>query len=161
VVVHGDGTSLWTMTHHRDFAVGFVGLIGNPQAIGQSFHITSDELLSWNQIYTIVAQAAEVEPNLVHVPSELIARYDPEWGDSLLGDKAHSMVFDNSKIRKFVPQFHPVIPFWQGAKEIMAWYDEDSRRQVVDQHNDLIQDRLIEAMQRTTEDISSRVVSAS
>jgi nucleoside-diphosphate-sugar epimerase len=149
VVVHGDGTSIWTMTHHRDFAVGFVGLLGNPQAIGQTFHITSDEWLSWNQIYTIAAQAAGVEPKLVHVPSELIARYDPKWGASLLGDKAHSMVFDNSKIRKFVPEFHPVIPFQQGAEEIMAWYDEDPRRQVVDQHNDTIQERLIEAMKRT------------
>jgi nucleoside-diphosphate-sugar epimerase len=157
VVVHGDGTSLWTMTHHRDFAVGFVGLLGHPQAIGQSFHITSDEWLSWNQIYTIVAQAAGAEPNLVHVPSELIARYDPEWGASLLGDKAHSMVFDNSKIRELVPEFHPTIPFWQGAKEIMAWYDEDIKRQVIDQHNDLVQDRLIEAMQKANEDISSRV----
>ena len=111
VVVHGDGSSLWTLTHHRDFAVGFVGLLGNPHAIGQSFHITSDECLSWNQIYTIVAQAAGVEPQLVHVPSELIARYDPEWGASLLGDKAHSVIFDNRKIRQLVPQFLPAIPF--------------------------------------------------
>ena len=151
VVVHGDGTSLWTMTHHKDFAVGFVGLLGNPQAIGQSFQITSDESLSWNQIYTIVAQAAGVEPQLVHVPSDMIARLDPEWGASLLGDKAHSMVFDNSKIRKLVPQFNPVIPFWQGAKEIMAWYDEAPRRQVVDEHNNLVQDKLIEAMHGITE----------
>jgi len=148
VVVHGDGTSLWTMTHHRDFAVGFVGLLGNPHAIGQSFHITSDESLSWNQIYSIVAQAAGVEPNLVHVPSELIARYDPEWGDSLLGDKAHSMIFDNRKIRQFVPQFCPTIPFWQGAREIIAWYDEDNSRQVVDPHVDGLQDQLTAAMER-------------
>ena len=153
VVVHGDGTSLWTMTHHRDFAVGFLGLLGNPQAIGQIFHITSDELLSWNQIYTIVAQAAGTEPKLVHIHSELIARYDPEWGASLLGDKAHSMIFDNSKIRRFVPEFNPVIPFQQGAEEIMAWYDEDPSRQVVDQHNDQIQDRLIEAMQGASRDL--------
>jgi nucleoside-diphosphate-sugar epimerase len=150
VVVHGDGTSLWTMTHHRDFAVGFVGLLGNPQAIEQIYHITSEEWLSWNQIYTIVAEAAGAEPELVHVPSELIARYDPDWGDSLLGDKAHSMLFDNGKIRALVPQFQPVIPFRQGAKEIMAWYDADARRQLVDPHNDLIQDRLVEAMQRAT-----------
>ena len=153
VVVHGDGTSLWTMTHHRDFAVGFVGLLGNSQAVGQCFQITSDEWLSWNQIYTIVAEVAGAEPNLVHVPSEMIARYDPEWGASLLGDKAHSMIFDNSKIRKFVPEFHPVIPFQQGAAEIMAWYDEDPSRQVVDQHNDLLQDRLIEAMQGASRDL--------
>src|SRR4030042_1705176 len=148
VVVHGDGTSLWTLTHHRDFAVGLVGLLGNPHTIGQSFHITSDESLSWNQIYTIVAHAAGVEPRLVHVPSELIAQYDPRWGDSLLGDKAHSMLFDNRKIRQLVPQFHPVIPFWQGVKEIIAWYDEDKSRQLVDQQYDEVQDRLIAAMQK-------------
>jgi nucleoside-diphosphate-sugar epimerase len=148
VVVHGDGTSLWTMTHHRDFAVGLLGLLGNPHSIHQTFHLTSDESLSWNQIYTIVGQAAGVEPLLVHVPSEIIARYDPEWGASLLGDKAHSMVFDNRKIRQFVPQFNPVIPFWQGAKEIIAWYDEDPNRQVVNVQADRLHERLIEAMKR-------------
>lgn len=148
VVVHGDGTSLWTLTHHRDFAVGFVGLLGNPHALGQSFHITSDEWLSWNQIYAIVAQAAGVEPRLVHVPSELIALYDPEWGSSLLGDKAHSIIFDNSKIRQLVPQFQPAIPFWQGAQEIIAWYDADVSRQVVEPYVDDVQNRLAAAMMR-------------
>jgi nucleoside-diphosphate-sugar epimerase len=148
VVVHGDGTSLWTMTHHRDFAIGFIGLLGNPHAIGQSFHITSDESLTWNQIYTIVAQAAGVEAKLVHVPSALIALYDPDWGDSMLGDKAHSVIFDNHKIRQLVPEFRPAIPFWQGAREIIAWYDEDPARQKVDRHNDNIQDQLIAAMAR-------------
>jgi nucleoside-diphosphate-sugar epimerase len=148
VVVQGDGTSLWTMTHHRDFAVGFVGLLGNPRAIGEVYHITSDELLTWNQIYTIVGHAAGVEPKLVHVPSEIIAEYDPGWGASLLGDKAHSMIFDNSKIRQLVPEFKPAIPFEQGAKEIMAWYDEDVSRQVVDERNDKLQDELIVAMNR-------------
>ena len=136
------------MTHHRDFAVGLVGLLGNPHAIGQTCHITSDEHLSWNQIYIIVAHAAGVEPELVHVPSDLIAEYDPGWGSSLLGDKAHSVIFDNSKIRTIVPQFHPVIPFWQGAQEIIAWYDEDKSRQVVDPHNDHVQEQLIAAMMR-------------
>jgi nucleoside-diphosphate-sugar epimerase len=148
VVVHGDGTSLWTLTHHRDFAVGFVGLLGNPHAIGQSYHITSEESLSWNQIYTIVAQAAGAEPKLVHVPSELIARYDPEWGCSLLGDKTHSVVFNNGKIRQLVPEFQPVIPFWQGAQEIMAWYNEEASRRVVDPVVDRLQDQLIAAMKR-------------
>jgi nucleoside-diphosphate-sugar epimerase len=151
VVVHGDGTSLWTMTHHRDFAVGFLGLLGNPRAIGDSFHITSDEWLSWNQIYLTVAQAAGAEADLVHVPSELIARFDPEWGDSLLGDKAHSMIFDNSKIRQLVPQFKPEISFRQGAQEIMAWYDEEASRQVVDPKNDQVQDRLVEAIHRVAD----------
>jgi nucleoside-diphosphate-sugar epimerase len=150
VVVHGDGTSLWTMTHHRDFAVGLVGLLGNPKAMGETYHITSDESLSWNQIYGLVGQAAGVEPQLVHVPSELIARYDPDWGASMLGDKAHSMVFDNRKIRSAVSQFQPQIPFSQGAQEIIAWYDEDPARQVVDKHNDRVQDLLIEAMKRAS-----------
>jgi nucleoside-diphosphate-sugar epimerase len=148
VVVHGDGTSLWTMTHHRDFAIGFVGLLGNPHALSQSIHITSDECLSWNQIYNITAQVAGVEPQLVHIPSDLIARVDPEWGASLLGDKAYSMIFDNSKIRQLVPQFHPTIPFWQGVREIIAWYDEDVSRQVVDPYFDEVQDRLIIAMKK-------------
>jgi nucleoside-diphosphate-sugar epimerase len=148
VVVHGDGTSLWTLTHHRDFAVGFVGLLGNPHALGHCFHITSDEWLSWNQIYQTVGHAAGVEPHLVHAPSEIIAAYDPEWGVSLLGDKAHSMIFDNSKIRRLVPEFHPVIPFWQGAHEIIAWYDADISRQVVDAHIDEVHDRLVGGMKQ-------------
>jgi nucleoside-diphosphate-sugar epimerase len=147
VIVHGDGTSLWTLTHQRDFAVGFLGLLGNPHALGQSYHITSDEWLSWNQIYEIVGQAAGVEPRLVHVPSEVIAAYDPEWGASLLGDKAYSMIFDNSKIRRLVPEFKPVIPFWQGAQEIMDWYDVDTARQKVDPQVDAVHDQLVASME--------------
>jgi nucleoside-diphosphate-sugar epimerase len=148
VVVHGDGTSLWTLTHHKDFAVGLVGLLGNPQSIGEAFHITSDEWLSWNQIFEVLAQAAGATPRLVHVPSELIAAYDPQWGASLLGDKTHSMIFDNRKIKRLVPDFNPVIPFWQGAREIIAWYDADPARQKVDPAFDALQDRLIAAIQR-------------
>lgn len=143
VVVPGDGTSLWTLTHHKDFAVGMVGLLGNPHAVGEAFHITSDEWLSWNQIYELVARAAGVEPRLVHVPSDLIAAFDPVWGASLLGDKSHSVIFDNSKIRRLVPDFHPVIPFWQGAKEIVAWYTADSARQGINPTLNSLQDRLI------------------
>jgi len=148
VIVHGDGTSLWTLTHHRDFAVGFVGLLGNPHAVGEAFQITSDEWLSWNQIYELVAQAAGAEPRLVHVPSDLIAAYDPAWGASLLGDKAHSMIFDNSKIRRLVPEFRPSIPFWQGVQEVLAWYDSDPARQVSDPYYDALQDRLIGIMEK-------------
>lgn len=144
VVVHGDGTSLWVLTHQRDFAVGFVGLLGNLRAVGEAFHITSDELLTWNQIYAIVGRAAGVEPKLVHVPSDAIARADPEWGAGLLGDKAHSVIFDNSKIRRFVPDFAPATPFSRGAEEIMAWYDADPARQRVDGWLDALMDTLIE-----------------
>ena len=146
VLVHGDGTSLWTLTHHADFAVGLVGLLGNPHAIGDTFRITSDEWLSWNQIYTLLAQAAGAVPQLVHATSELIAAFDPEWGAGLLGDKSHSMIFDNSKIRRLVPEFRPRIPFWQGAREIIAWYDAHPEFQQVDAAFDALQDRIIAAV---------------
>lgn len=148
VVVPGDGTSLWTLTHHEDFAVGFVGLFANPRAIGGDFHITSDEWLTWNQIYTLIADAAGVEAKLVHVPSDLIAAFDPEWGGSLLGDKSHSMIFDNTKIKRLVPDFNPTIPFSQGAREIVGWYDADPKRQKADEKFNALNDSLIEAYQK-------------
>jgi nucleoside-diphosphate-sugar epimerase len=145
VIVHGDGTSLWVLTHHKDFAKGFVGLLGNHHAIGHAFHITSDELLTWNQIYTLLAHAAGVEPQIVHVPSDLIAAFDPEVGAGLLGDKAHSVIFDNSKIKRLVPDFAATVPFSQGAKEIVAWFDADPARQVVDEKASHLIDKIIAA----------------
>ena len=145
VVVHGDGTSLWTLTHHADFARGFVGLLGNPGAIGEAVHITSDEALTWNEIYQLVGRAAGVDPKLVHVPSELIAAYDPEWGVSLLGDKAHSMVFDNAKLKRLVPGFRARIPFEQGAREIVAWFDADPANRPVETRLDQTIDRILAA----------------
>jgi nucleoside-diphosphate-sugar epimerase len=145
VIVHGDGSSLWVLTHHEDFAKGFVGLLGNYRAIGEAFHITSDEWLTWNQIYQFVAQAAGVEARLVHIPSEYIAAFDAEWGASLLGDKANSMVFDNSKIKRLAPGFAATIPFSRGVEEIMAWFDADPARQKVDEKLDDQMDRIIHA----------------
>ncbi len=144
VVVHGDGTSLWTITHHTDFARAFVGLLGRREAIGEAFHITGDETPTWNQIYSAIAEAAGVEPHLVHVPSDAIAAMDEEFGASLLGDKAHSMVFDNSKIRGLVPGWTALVPFRQGAQEIVDWHDADPDRRVVDERLDAIYDRLVE-----------------
>lgn len=132
VIVHGDGTSIWTLTHNTDFAKGFVGLLGNSHARGEIFHITSDEWLTWNQIHLLLGEAAGVTPKLVHVPSELIAVYDQNIGSSLLGDKAHSAIFDNSKIKQVVPEFVCTVPFSQGAKEIIAWHTAELARQVVD-----------------------------
>lgn len=143
VIVHGDGTSLWTLTHHRDFARGFVGLLGNNHALGETFHITTDEVLTWNQIVQLIARAAGTEADIVHVPSEFIAAFDPEWGDGLLGDKAHSMVFDNTKIKRVVPDFNATIPFARGVEEIMAWFDEDPDRRVIDAELNLLIDRII------------------
>lgn len=145
VIVHGDGTSLWTLTHHRDFAKGLVGLLGNSHAIGDAFHITSDEILTWNQIAEILAHVAGVEPRIVHVPSEVIAAYDERWGASMLGDKAHSMIFDNTKVKRVVPGFAATIPFSLGAREILAWFDADPARQVVDAPLDQLMDRIIAA----------------
>lgn len=148
VVVHGDGTSTWVLTHHADFARGFVGLLGNPATLGEAFHITSDELLTWNQMYDILAGAAGAEPRIVHAPSELIAEYHAEWGAGLLGDKTHSVMFDNSKIKRFVPDFVCTIPFVRGAEEIMAWYDEDRARQEVSEEYDRAMDEIVAAMER-------------
>jgi nucleoside-diphosphate-sugar epimerase len=145
VVVHGDGTSLWTLTHHEDFARGFVPLLGHPRTLGESFHITSDDVLTWDQITQALAAAAGVPADIVHVPSEVIAAADPEWGASLLGDKAHSMVFDNAKLRGVVPGYRAVIPFEQGAREIVAWHDADRARQRIDAGVDALTGKLAEA----------------
>jgi nucleoside-diphosphate-sugar epimerase len=149
VVVHGDGTSIWTLTHHKDFALGLVGLLGNPKALNEAFHITSDEWLSWNSIFTTLAKELNVKPHLVHVPSSLIAKYDKETGDSLLGDKAHSMIFDNSKIRNAVPDFNPRIPFSQGAKEIVKWHMDNAGSLKIDERINGYMDKLIHDLSGT------------
>ena len=143
VVLHGDGTSIWTLTHHTDFAVGLVGLLGKPEAIHEAYHITSDEWLTWNQIYHILAKELNVFPQIVHISSEIIAQYDQVIGDGLLGDKAHSMIFDNSKIKKTVPDFNPVVSFQQGAKEIVKWYLENTLQHEPDKRINLFMDRII------------------
>jgi len=143
VVVHGDGTSLWTLTHTEDFAVGFVGLLGHPLAVGDTFHITGTHAPTWDQIYTWLADAAGVRsPDLVHVASETIARVLPELGAGLLGDKAHSMVFDISKVRTLVPEFGTTITYDVGAAEQMSWFDANPEAQVVDADLDAAFDRL-------------------
>ena len=144
VVVHGDGTSLWTLTHHADFAKGFVPLLGHPRTIGDAFHITSDDAPTWDQITRALASAAGVEARIVHVPSDVIAAADPAWGAGLLGDKAHSMIFDNSKLRTVVPDFRATIPFEQGAREIIDWYDGDPARRQVDPRLDTLMDDLVQ-----------------
>ena len=145
VIVHGDGTSLWTLTHHDDFARAFVPLLGHPRTLGEAFHITSDDVLTWNQIAQTLAAALGVTARLVHVPSDAIAAAEPDWGAGLLGDKAHSMVFDNAKLRRVVPGWHAVIPFEQGARQIVDWYLADPARQVTDAGLDAVMDKLAAA----------------
>ncbi|MDR3707014.1 MAG: SDR family oxidoreductase [Capsulimonadaceae bacterium] len=147
IIVHGDGTSLWTMTHHKDFAKAFTGLLANPRAIGEAYHITSDDYWTWDQIAEIFADAAGTVADIVHVPSEVIATYDARWGAGLLGDKAHSMVFDNSKIKNLVPDFKATIPLQAGAREVMDWYDADPARGKVDPSRDALIDAIIAAQQ--------------
>jgi nucleoside-diphosphate-sugar epimerase len=142
VIVHGDGASLWTVTHNTDFARAFVPLLGHPRTLGEAFHITSDDVLTWDQIAYALGAALGVTPRLVHVPSDVIAAHDPEWGAGLLGDKTHSMVFDNSKVKSVVPGWNAVVPFERGAREIAAWHLEDTARQGVDEKLDALMDKL-------------------
>jgi nucleoside-diphosphate-sugar epimerase len=142
VIVPGDGTSLWTLTHHEDFARAFVPLLGHQRTLGEAIHITSDDVLTWNQIAETLAAALGVTAHLVHVPSDAIATADPGWGAVLLGDKAHSLVFDNTKVRSLVPGWYAKIPFERGAREIVDWYRADPARQVTDAALDAVMDKL-------------------
>jgi nucleoside-diphosphate-sugar epimerase len=143
-LIHGDGTSLWTLTNHRDVARGLVGLIGLERSVGDAIHITSDEILTWDMIAKELAAAAGVEADIVHAGSNLVAEAFPEWADGILGDKAHSLIFDNSKIKSLVPDFVASVPFALGAREIVSWYDEDPSRQVVDRDLDARIDTFLE-----------------
>ena len=142
VVVHGDGTSLWTVTHNTDFARGFVPLLGHRKTFGEAFHITSDDFLTWDAIAQALAAALGVTPRIVHVPSDVIAAADPAWGVGLVGDKAHSTIFDNSKLRTIVPGWHARVPFERGASEIAEWHLADPARQVVNPELDALMDKL-------------------
>ena len=148
IIVHGDGTSLWTITHSDDFAAGFTGLLGHQQAIGHSFHITSDEVLTWNQIYEAVAEAAGARVDMVHIPSDFICRVAESlgqgwmWGN-LLGDKAVSVIFDNSKIKSFVPEFIATIPFREGIKRTVRWFETDPARMTVVEETNRFMDKVI------------------
>lgn len=132
VIVHGDGTSLWAVTHAEDFSRGFLGLLGHPRSLGQAFHITSDERLTWNDIYNAIGAALGVKPNLVHIPSDFIVKVVPDLMGTLIGDKTWSVIFDNSKIKSFVPEYQAVIPFHTGIKRTLDWYHQDPSRQRID-----------------------------
>lgn len=154
IIVHGDGTSLWTLTHADDFAKGFLGLLGNVHALGQAFHITSDELLTWNQIYGTIADSVGAKANIIHIPSDFIARFDQEFGAGLLGDKAHSVIFDNSKIKTFVPEFRASIPFSEGIKRVIAWFEEDETRKRVDTRENTTMNRIVDAYLKSSDNQS-------
>jgi nucleoside-diphosphate-sugar epimerase len=144
IIVHGDGTSLWTITHNTDFAKGFTGLMGNSMAIGHAFHITSDEVMTWNMIYELIGKAAGVKPDTIHISSDFISMVHPESLGSLLGDKALSTVFDNSKIKKFVPDFNATVSFESGIKRSVEWFLEHPELCVADTQWDASMDMIID-----------------
>jgi nucleoside-diphosphate-sugar epimerase len=145
VIVPGDGTSLWVLTWNGDFAHGLMGLLGNPHALGEAFHITAEEVLTWNQIYLEVYRALGLEPNLIHIPSDLIARFDEHAMGSLIGDKSNSVVFDNSKIRRFVPDFKCKVDWAEGLRKALAWFDADDSRKAIDHSMNSMWDSIIRA----------------
>ena len=148
IIIHGDGTSLWVLTHNTDFAVGIIGLFGKVEAIGEAYHITSDELITWNQIYQMIADELGVPLKAVHIPSDFIAKYNPLHGSGLLGDKSHSVIFDNTKIKRLVPEFNCKIPFSQGVKEIISWYKNNPDWQVVNEEINKSVDEIIAAYEK-------------
>ena len=156
VIIHGDGTSLWTMTHNSDFAKGFCGLIGNPHAIGEAFQITNDETLTWNQIYECIADALGVKLNAVHISSEFLASVsDYDFMGSLIGDKACSVVFDNTKLKKAVPEFCPCVHFEEGIRQTIQNVLAHPELQIEDPEFDTWCDRVIGAMEKTRKEIVS------
>lgn len=145
-IVHGDGTSLWTLMHSSDFARALVPLLGNAHAIGESVNVVSGDILTWDQIHLILAAAAGVRaPALVHRASESIARYWPAWSDVLECDFRHSMLFDAAKLRRLVPEFAPVTPFTAGARELIGYHDADPARRQVNADLDAALDQLAAA----------------
>ena len=147
IAVHGDGTSLWTLTHAEDFAVGLVGLLGNPRAIGETFNITGSDVYTWDQIYTIIAEALVVEAKLVHVASEMYPLVAPEWfwSGEMVGDIGHSAVFDNTKIRTFVPGFAPRLTFHRAAVRMIAWRAAHPESTKGDEATDAVLARIVDA----------------
>ncbi|MEJ2552161.1 MAG: SDR family oxidoreductase [Anaerolineales bacterium] len=145
IIVHGDGSSLEVVTHAEDFGRGFLGLLGEPRALGEAYHITTDEVQTWNQIYATIAEALGVEAKMVHIPSDFIVSVDAELTGTLLGDKTWSIVYDNRKIKSLLPEYEAVIPFRDGIRRTLAWFDADESRRRVDEGVNARMDRILQA----------------
>ena len=153
VIIPGDGLSPWTITHNTDFAKGLVGLLGRKEAVGEAFHITSDEAPSWNDIHAMTAEAAGVDaPVFIHMASDFIAHAMPEKFGSLLGDKSHPALFDNSKLKRLVPGFQATTPYRAGIARTLRWFDADPARRTVDHAMCARWDKLIAAYSRGLEE---------
>jgi nucleoside-diphosphate-sugar epimerase len=149
IIVPGDGSSLWGLTWNADFAIGLVGLFGKKPAIGEAFQITSDEVLSWDQIYLEAFRALDIKPNIIHIPSDLIAAYWPHAVGSLIGDKVNSVVFDNSKIKRFVPEFNCTVNWAKGLRRAIAWHEAHPQFQTIDVEMVALWSRIIDAYERS------------
>ena len=149
VIIQGDGTSLWTLTHNTDFAKGFIGLMGNPHAVGNAFHITSDEALTWNQIYQVIADALGVELKACHVSSEFLDAAGPyDFRGGLLGDKANTVLFDNTKLKRAVPGFEATVRFEEGVRKTIANILSHPEWQQADPAFDAWCDRVIDTLEQ-------------
>lgn len=148
VIIPGDGTSLWVLTWNADFAKGLIGLLGNDEAIGEAFHITSDEVLTWDQIFLEVYQALGLEPNIIHISSEMIIRHDPDKLGTLLGDKVNSVVFDNGKIKRFVPGYDCEVNWAEGIRRSLTWFESHPEFQTIDHGMNNQWDRIISAHEK-------------
>lgn len=148
IIIPGDGTSLWTVTWNADFAKGLVGLFGQQAALGEAFHITSDEVLTWNQLFAEVGKALDTRPEVVHIASDLIAAYDDHAVGSLIGDKSNSAVFDNSKIKRFVPDFKCEVRWAEGVRRAIAWHDADPERRTIDEKMNMTWDTILAGYER-------------
>lgn len=157
VIIHGDGTSLWVMTHNTDFAKGFVGLLGNQRAIGHAFQITSDEALSWNQIYEAIGHAAGAKVKAVHIPSDFLAAVLPDAEGGLIGDKAQSVVFDNSKLKRIVPGYTATVPFREGVKRTVAWFEAHPEYCGIDEDWNRLIDKVIAEYEAATQEALERI----
>ena len=151
VIVPGDGSSIWVITHNTDFAKGLVGLLGNPSAIGEAFHITSDEARTWDYYYRVTAEAAGTEARLVHIASDFIVACMPEMVGTLAGDKAVSVVFENAKIKHTVPDYRASTSFSDGIRRTIEWFDADPARKIIDQEANKMWDKLIGAYHEGTQ----------
>ena len=159
VIIPGDGTSLWQLTHNADFAKGLLGLFGHQGSIGHAFHITTDEVLNWNQIYEATAEAAGVDKlNAVHIASAFIVACMPDQEGGLHGDKAGSVVLDNTKIKRFVPDYVATRRFRDGIKRSIAYYDADPARQLVDEFANANYDKLIAAYKDGLDNAKQRFI---
>lgn len=149
IIIHNDGNSKWTLTNSKDFAKGFVGLIGNPKTIGEAYHITSDATLTWNEIAETIARNLGAKLNAVHIPGEFIKKMDDDWGDGILGDKAYNGVFDNSKIKALVPGFKAEISFDDGIKDVIKFYEEHPELRIIDEDYNSKVDVIIESFKES------------